>query len=745
MSEGPAADSYQAELAHEQEFVDRAYQVLDHDRRHYRAAQREVEAQGAWGTPQARTERDVMASHYGDQAVRLEQIEDRLVFGRIDPADKPPVYIGRAGLRGEDQERLLVDWRAPVALPFYQATPSNPQGIVRRRHIGSHLRQVRSIEDEPLDVTAPSARDLQFQGEGALMSALSRARDGRMGDIVSTIQAEQDAIIRASDRGILLVQGGPGTGKTAVALHRAAYLLYTHRERLEKTGVLIVGPSRVFLRYIEQVLPSLGETGVVAVTMGELLPRISATATDLPEVAAAKGVLEWLPTLRAAVKSLQRLPERDLEFTFSGKKAKLSVGEVREVQSRARRSGKPHNEAREAFALDLVESLVAKLAGTNPDHETKQWWREEVRGSRDARREINLCWMPTRAVDLLRRLYARPELLAQVGTFLSEEQRQLVARPADAPWTPADIPLLDELEELLGERLANQSAESSAQALRAEVARAQQAIESQELGGGLVSAELLAARARGETNWAPLTERARADRSWAYGHILVDEAQDLSPMAWHSLLRRCPSGSFTAVGDLDQRRGWQRPNSWYEALGPAARALRDEKSLTISYRTPASIMEMAQLVMQDLGEPVKYPTVSARDVPGALAATPAEPGAELWATVQRVVAEESARLEGEVGAEQGRIGVLLGMEFAREVGADLEGTRALDQRISYLSVSAAKGLEFDTTVLVEPAEILRDGPGDLFVAMTRSTQRLHAVYSEPLPPAWVGALPSETG
>lgn len=758
---GENIEGLEQDLAREQAFVDQAYSVLERLRSDYRRLQRDVEAEGAWGSPQARTERDAKAAHYGDQAMRLEQIEDRLVFGRIDMVDGDAHYIGRAGLPDEEGGRLLVDWRAPAARPFYQATAAAPAGVVRRRHIATHNRKVRSIEDDVLDAQTASARGIRFQGEGALMSALASARDGRMGDIVATIQAEQDSIIREPGRGVLVVQGGPGTGKTAVALHRAAYLLYTDRERLERSGVLIVGPSRVFLKYIEQVLPSLGESGVVSLTLGDLVPGVNATVNDTPEVTHAKGKLAWIDTLKAAVRDLQRLPSENKYFTVDGKGAVLTPERVQEARSRARRSGKPHNVARDGFALELVDEVTRQLAGEDTDPESLAWWRESVRSSRDIRREINLCWMPTTADALLRRLYSRPALLSRVARGLSQRDIDLVARGSDAPMTIADVPLLDELEELLGtsDALAAANMTRQREEEAEELRRVQEAIEGQDLGGGIVNAAILAEHTRGQKEWAPLAERALADRAWTYGHIVVDEAQDLEPMAWHSLMRRCPSRSFTVVGDLDQARGYNPPSNWYDALGPAAKGLEDERALTISYRTPSTITKLAQEVRAEVHSPVIFPLTSARDVPNCLADTVAvsedalnsvPPQAlprhqdPLWSAVASVIAEESAQLDESVGVGAGRIGVLVAANRGQVWGADSVGDTALENRVSVLSVVGAKGLEFDVTILVEPMEILQGGPGDLFVGMTRSTQRLHSVRTTALPDAWTKAL-AQTG
>lgn len=744
------SQSREEDLAQEQAFVDRAYSVLEELRTDYRKAQRAIEAQGAWGSPQARTERDAQAAHYGDQAMRLEQIEDRLVFGRIDMLDDQTHYIGRAGLPDKSQGRLLIDWRAPAARPFYQATALTPAGVIRRRHIATHSREVTGVEDDVLDAAAAQETDLTFQGEGALMSALAGARGGHMTDIVATIQAEQDAIIRSGDRSIVVVQGGPGTGKTAVALHRAAYLLYTHREALERSGVLIVGPSRIFLRYIEQVLPSLGETGVVSLPLGDLLPGIRAEKADTAEVSFVKGKLAWVDTLRAAVRDLQRLPKETKSFRIDNKTATLTPEQVATARAKARRSGKPHNVAREGFALDLIEILVKQLAGADASPEDRDWWREAVRSNRDARREINLCWMPTSATTLLRRLYTRPELLGRVARGLPRRDQMLVQRGWDDPFTVSDVPLLDELEELLGTSEVVQERQRQTQAEReaADLERVSAAMESQHLGGGIVSAELLAQRARGEKEWVPLAERALADRTWTYGHIVVDEAQDLSPMAWHVLLRRCPSRSFTVVGDLDQARGHVRPSSWKQALGPAKRGLGSEYVLTVSYRTPARITDLAQRVLTDLGQQPLYPLTSARDVEDALADTKITARAEasrrdadpLWSAVERVVHEEEARLDAEVGEGVGKIGVLVAGERAAIWDADVNGTSALDDRVSVLSVAGSKGLEFDVSIVVEPTEILSDGPGDLFVAMTRCTRRMHSVRGGGLPAAWLQAV-----
>ena len=347
----------------EQDFVDSAYERLDALRASYRRRQGRVHSTHGVGNAQGWTEREALSAHLGEMAARLEGVEERLVFGRLDMADRSTRHVGRLSLSHEDGTPLLVDWRAPAARPFYQATSAEPDGVVRRRHISTRDRRVTGLEDELLD--ASRASGLELQGEGALMHALSEARDGRMGDIVATIQSEQDRIIRASDKGLLVVQGGPGTGKTAVALHRIAYLLYAHRERLERSGVLLVGPSRLFLRYIEQVLPSLGETGVVSVTLGDLVPGVNARGSEDEAVARIKGLPAWAKIIKEAVRALAKLPDGDQVLRVWNREVTLTRADVESARRRAKRSGRAHNVVRESFARELM-NVLALLAHRNP-------------------------------------------------------------------------------------------------------------------------------------------------------------------------------------------------------------------------------------------------------------------------------------------------------------------------------------------------------------------------------------------
>lgn len=733
-------------VAEEQDFVDRAYSRLDQLRSQYREQRQKIDANHGVGNAQGWTERDALATHFAELSSRLDNVEERLVFGRLDMKDHATHYIGRISLLDEHSSPLLVDWRAPISAPFYQATAQEPLGVVRRRHIATRARTVTSVEDELLDVDQAQHQGLTLQGEGALMSALSSARSGRMGDIVATIQGEQDRVIRASDRGILVVQGGPGTGKTAVALHRAAYLLYTQREKLERSGVLIIGPSRTFLRYIEQVLPSLGESGVVQMTIGDIVPGLSAQDDDPVDIAAIKGRAAFSRILREAIRLIPRLPDRDQVLQVWNRRVTLRVKDVQEALSRARRSGRPHNVARESFAMGLMELLAGRLiveAGdasstADIDPDDLRTWMSEIRDSVDARRAINLAWMPTQAPAFLRKLWSRPDLLAQAnrkaGTPLSVEDLNLLYRTQDQPLTISDIPLIDELEELLGtlDLASAQKRRAEEQREKEERERANEALKATGLGGGIVTADMLMRQTQEAPSLRPLAERARADRSWTYGHIVIDEAQDLSPMAWRCLLRRCPSRSMTVVGDLDQKRGHRRPHSWKQALGPAARAFSEEFVLSISYRTPRALTRIAQAVMAQHGTPVLYPMEAVRDVPNCYQVSYTHKDT-LKECVSQVVSTLEERLDREEGEGKGRICVIVPDDQAQLWHADESGASALDQRVSYLTAAGSKGLEFDSVVVVEPGEILEQGSGDLFVALTRATHDLHAVTTTQLP------------
>jgi DNA helicase IV len=730
------ADSPEARaFAEEQEHVTMLYTRLDELREQARRA-----LTGEWsqagGTPQARLQRDVAAHGYAERLARYDAVESGLCFGRLDPSDGGPLRIGRIGIHDTD-EPLLVDWRAPAARPFYVATAVTPYGMVRRRHIRTRGRTVVDLDDEVFD---PAAGDVIAEGgplvgEAALIAALDAHRTGRMRDIVETIQAEQDRVIRSEAGGVLVVQGGPGTGKTAVALHRAAYLLYTHREQFSARGVLIVGPNPMFLRYISQVLPSLAETGVLLATPADLFPGVVATRPEAAVTAEAKGRADMVDLLTEGVRSRQRVPETPVEIEVDRHVLRLDRYDCETPRRRARESGRLHNLARPIFVagvLDVLAEQVAERIGSDP------FWDDPL-GEGDAPGTPNVL-DEADVADIRADLAEDPAVRAvldELWPVLTPERfledlfaatdREELRRSPGGGWSAADVPLLDEAVELLGE---DDSAARSRQARevrrRLEYAQgvldisagsksyeAEDDIEAEIPNvADVIEADVLAER-YADREVRSAAERAAVDRRWAFGHVIVDEAQELSPMAWRMLMRRCPSRSMTIVGDLAQTGAAGGADSWGEVLSPYVADRWRLAALTVSYRTPAEIMDFAGRLLADTDPPIELP----RPVRSS-GAEPREFSGDL-AALAEVVAGEPAT---------GRLAVIVPAGRRAEVAAALPDLGPdLDEPAVLLTVTESKGLEFDHVVLVDP-ELIRSGAprgvNDLYVALTRATQRL---------------------
>lgn len=722
-----------AEVIKEQGVVDDLYARLDELRGRARTRLAEVRRSGPSGSPQNRSERDAFATLYEDRLAQLEAVEDRLAFGRLDLDDGQSRYVGRIGLTDEAHESLLTDWRAPAAQAFYRATAAHRDGVQRRRHLVTRGREVLSVEDEVLDLDAVDGTDTShLSGEGALFAAMATGRTGRMNDIVATIQAEQDRIIRSALDGALVVQGGPGTGKTAVALHRAAYLLYAHRRVLERSGVLLIGPSPDFLRYIDQVLPSLGETGVVSTTIGSLVPGITATAQEDDAAARLKGDLGFARVVARAVRARQRVPAHDVPVRLDGVDLVIRRDDVEQAIGRARRTHKPHNLARAVFVRDMLNKLAAQYAravSTELEADDRAALLEDLRTHRDVKVTLNLAWFPLTPHRLVEDLWVKPHRLAEAAPHLSAKQRAALRREPGAPWTVADVPLLDEAAELLGEddEAARAQARADAAQRKRDVEYAQQVL-SRSDAGALVSAELLADRFSAGTSSLSTAERAAADRSWTYGHVVVDEAQELSAMAWRMLLRRCPTQSMTIVGDVAQTSNAAGTRSWTSMFSQVLRQGWRLEELTVNYRTPSAVAEAAQRAARSAHLPVSDLT-SARDVPESLLVH--RLGPDPAAGVRDALAAVVARVVRADGT--GRVAVL-GPERLLPRLAEIVAAGAVDGRpadaVAAMSVQRAKGLEFDAVVLVEPDEL---AAADLYVAMTRPTQELHLLHSRELP------------
>ncbi|MFB9777993.1 HelD family protein [Brevibacterium otitidis] len=726
--------SEETEISYEQQHLDTVYARLDALREETAASLSQVRRTHVGGNHQNRSERDAFASMYEDQLIRLRSAEEGLCFGRIDSVTGSTTYIGRIGISAHDRTQLLMDWRAPASEPFYRATAENPLDLARRRHIATRRRTVVSVEDDVLDLEALSDQQRAgLHGEGALIASLDAHRTGRMGDIVATIQAEQDRIIRRPLDRLVVVQGGPGTGKTAVALHRAAYLLYQHRERIAKSGVLLIGPSPVFLKYIEQVLPSLGETGAVLLTPGQLMPEVNATAHDRPAAAAVKGDLRMAEVIRKAVRAYQRVPREPKPLKTISHTVTMTPAMVKEAQERARRSGKPHNGARLTFVRHLLSLLAAELAAVKhyePTPEVLAELTDELRRSQDVRVAINLCWLPLTPRGVLDALLSKPHrLVPAADRILSLEEMAAIRRVRGSAITVEDVPLLDEIAELIGPATEVIEAQERGERPSAEVEYAEAVLEMTGTGA-LVSAETIASRYEQDVDERTLAERAMQDREWTYGHLVVDEAQELSPMQWRLLFRRVPSKSATVVGDLAQASTMDAERTWSSVLAPHVGDRFEMEELTVSYRTPGRIMTVANGLLQEY-----FPQLA---VPSPVREGSYDPLAEGFADVAQlchelpgIVRQEREELGG------GQVAVITMAEHLDQVVAALAsdpqsdfaaGTAGIDHAVAVLEPGDVRGLEFDSVIIVDPASIAPAGSaagvGQLYVALTRSTARL---------------------
>jgi DNA helicase IV len=748
---GPAGPS--DAVGAEQAYVDMLYRLLDQARERTERALARTQGSGtAGGTFQARVERDVTAAEQGRRLAQLNAVERGLVFGRTDghqpgnPEDSEPVrlYIGRIGLRDDEHEPLLIDWRAPASHPFYAATPKDPAGLIRRRHIYTRDRTVTGVDDEVFDLDRLSEPDRQsLSGEAMLIASITVGRTGRMADVVATIQTEQDRVIRAGLQGVLVVQGGPGTGKTVAALHRAAYLLYTHRRTLERRGVLVIGPNATFLRYISQVLPSLGETDVVLTSMAELFPGVSAAPDDDPAAAMIKGDLKMAAVVRRAVRDRQRVPPGDLEVTADRVRMTVPREAVLRARDRARALRKPHNVARRLFVTEMLGALAAAEAaalGRPLDPEDLPYTRARLWDEPPVRAALDGMWPFLTPQRLVAGLLAEEGVLRSAAPDLSSAERSVVLRPgAPDAWTVADVPLLDEAAQLLGndDSAAKRQRRAAERERRAEERYAREVLEVTGVAEtGLVDAATLAEWNRDPGQQLTTAERAWADPSWAYGHVIVDEAQELSAMAWRMVMRRIPTRSLTVVGDVAQRGSAAGARSWAQMLDPYVKGRWHQEYLTVNYRTPSEIMAVAADVLAAVAPDEQPPeSVRAEGVPPR-----AVRGLDRIASVVAAEHEEMGAESGQGGrlaviAPTARIG-----ELARAVPAAVPGDRpeVLDSPVALLTVGQSKGLEFDRVVLVDPAGILDESPAgghDLYVALTRATHRLTVVYDGDLPAA----------
>nr|WP_296067688.1 AAA family ATPase [uncultured Actinoplanes sp.] len=693
------------EIAVEQQHVDRVYARLAELRRDASRAEKEGYRLAGVGTFGALVERDAMVFHQARRRHALDTEYEGLVFGRLDLTTGATHYVGRMGIRDESSQPLLVDWRAPAAAAFYRATAAEPLGVVRRRMIQSSGETVTGIEDDLLDPDAAPA-GMRVVGDGALLASLSKATGRGMRDIVATIQREQDEAIRSPASGVTIVTGGPGTGKTAVALHRAAYLLYSDRNRFAGGGILVVGPSGVFVEYIATVLPSLGEDTATLRSLGSLVAGYDATRVDTGDVAAIKGSLRMRRVLERASHDAVPGGPQELRLLYRGALLRLDSGELDKIRRSALPRGARRNEVRGAGFDRLFDALWAqarqqKITGLpeKPDFEAELADRSDFR-------EFLKAWWPRLTPLRVLRWFADPaRLRAYANGLLSRQeiatlQGSFDGLAQDGP-TIADVALLDELDELMGRprqpskktrnpfHVRDGVQEVSTYADRQAAARAQQVI--------------------------------RDDDYRDYAHVVVDESQDVSPMQWRMIGRRGQYASWTIVGDPAQT-AWAGDAAELERARDRALGSRKRNSyaLTTNYRNSSEIFAVAASVIRTIMPDLPLPR--------AVRSTGVEPvdlvtEADGLPTVVRELAEK------QLADVDGTIGVITPVPRRDEMAGWVAG---LPDRVQVVTALEAKGMEYDSVVLVEPGTLTKDPAGirTLYVALSRATQRLTTVGTD---------------
>ncbi|GAA1797916.1 AAA family ATPase [Luedemannella flava] len=692
----PTESVRQAEIEREQRHVDKVYARLDAVREEAERTHREGFGIAHARTPGSLVERDAMVHHAAQRLRALDAEYEGLVFGRLDLVDGEVRHVGRLGMRDDEHQPLVIDWRAPGAAPFYQATAEQPLGVARRRVIRSDGPKVLDVEDDLLDLAGAEAAGVSVTavGDGALIASLARAKSTRMRDIVATIQREQDEAIRAPAGGVTIIEGGPGTGKTAVALHRAAHLLYRDRRRFEGGGVLLVGPSAVFMSYVERVLPSLGEETVELRSLGAVMDGVRSQRLDPPALAGIKGALRMRGILRRAVREAPTDAPRELRVVFGGQVLRVRERELanvrRHVGGRVQRANAARQEVRRAL---LDAAWAARPQGVSWE---RARFNEDVADS-DAFVDFVPRWWPVRTpLDVLASL-ADPKRLARVG---GRDLSPAEVSPLARSWSTvredpsvADIALLDELRTMLGEPPAPPRKKDPY--LLIDGVR-----------------ELTSAADR---EFASRERYVRPDNYDGYAHVLLDEAQDVSPMQWRMLGRRGQYASWTIVGDAAQS-AWPDLAEARAARDDALRGKRVRRfHLGTNYRNPAEIFEFAA--------PVVRRAVPDADLPVAVRRTGAVPEHR---EVTDLVAASRAAVDELLAAVDGTVGVISTAARRPEVAGWLRP----DGRLQVVDGMQAKGMEYDAVLVVAPEELAAEsaaGVRVLYVALTRATHRLITV------------------
>jgi hypothetical protein len=662
----------------------------------------DAERQAPGGIGQAAMDRDMEVHRLTARLRTLRRFGLDLCLGHIVSADNPePVYVGRLGLTDSSGRRLLVDWRSPVAEPFFGATHANPMGLASRRRYRWTGGRISDYWDE---VFTPDGIDghAALDDQSAFIASLGSSRSPRMRDVLGTIQADQDAIIRAGSRGALVVDGGPGTGKTVVALHRSAYLLYSDpRLSHRRGGVLFVGPHQPYLAYVADVLPSLGEEGVQTSTLRDLVTEGATAAIEAdPDVALLKSSADLVKAIEPAVRFYEKPPARGMTVETHWSDIWLSADDWAEAFEAAE-PGTPHNEARDQIWAELLTILTDKHEGDVPADQL----RKSLLQSRELITTFSRAWPLIEAADLVSDLWSVPAYLRLCGPWLSPDDVQRLQRADAQAWTVSDLPLLDAARQRLGDPEASRRKRQHDAAVAAEREQMTQVVDNlieaadDEYGVGLVS------MLRGEDFQDALVNEAALpgadpDRlAGPFAHIVVDEAQELTDAEWQMLLLRCPSRSFTIVGDRAQaRHGFTE--SWQERLKRIGLDQISLASLSINYRTPEEVMAEAEPVIRAVLPDANVPTsIRSTGVP----------------VIHGSASDLGSILGTWLAAHADGIACVIGDPVFRATS-----------RVRSLTPELSKGLEFDLVVLIDPETFGTgiEGAVDRYVAMTRATQQL---------------------
>jgi DNA helicase IV len=666
------------------------------------SARLEAERKAPGGIGQEAMDRDMEIHRLTARLRALRRFGLDLCLGRIVHADKPePVYIGRLGLTDRAGRRLLIDWRSPAAEPFFGATHANPMGLASRRRYRWTRGRVSDYWDE---VFTPDGLEghAALDDQSAFIASLGASRSARMRDVLGTIAADQDAIIRAGSRGALVVDGGPGTGKTVVALHRTAYLLYADpRLGHRRGGVLFIGPHQPYLAYVSGVLPSLGEEGVQTCTLRDLVPEGAAATTETdPEVAWLKSSADLVKAIEAAVRFYEKPPVKGMTVQTHWSDIWLSADDWAEAFE-APGPGTPHNEARG----QIWEELLTILMDSRGDDVPADLFRRSLMQNDELRTTFSRAWPLLEAADLVGDLWSVPAYLRMCAPWLSPDEVRKLQRLDAQAWTVSDLPLLDAARQRLGDPAAARHQRRHDAAVAAEREQMARVVDNlieaadDEYGVGLVT------MLRGEDFQDALVDLAalpstEPDRLVGpFAHIVVDEAQELTDAEWQMLLLRCPSRSFTIAGDRAQaRHGFTE--SWRERLERTGFDQVNLATLSINYRTPEEVMAEAEPVIREVLPDANVPTSIRRTGIPVLHGSASELDSILGAWL---------------GAHAEGIACVIG-----------DPTFRTTPRVRSLTPELAKGLEFDLVVLINPGAFGKgvEGTVDRYVAMTRATQQL---------------------